>query len=103
MTTKSVDKRSEHIDCKSIAFYLPQYHSIPENDKAWGEGFTEWTNVKKAMPIVKGQYQPQEPLDDDYYCLLDVEAIRKQIAIAKKYSVYGFCFYHYYFKNGRGC
>ena len=93
--------KTEFIDCKSIAFYLPQYHAIPENDKAWGKGFTEWTNVKKAVPLVKQQYQPQEPLNDDYYSLLDVDTIRKQISLAKEYGIYGFCFYHYYFKNGK--
>ncbi len=84
-----------------IAFYLPQYHAIPENDKAWGKGFTEWTNVKKAVPFYKGQVQPHVPLHEDYYNLLDETVMRKQAKQAKEYGIYGFCFYHYYFKNGK--
>ena len=86
---------------KTIAFYLPQFHAIPENDKAWGEGFTEWTNVKKAVPIYKGQYQPRVPLNNNYYNLLDSEVMQQQAEIAKKYNLYGFCYYHYYFKGGK--
>jgi hypothetical protein len=84
---------------KIIAFHLPQFHSIPENDEWWGEGFTEWTNSKKCKPAYPGHYQPKEPLNDYYYNLLDKSALLWQTELAKKYGLYGFCFYHYWFKG----
>lgn len=85
---------------KLIAFHLPQFHSIPENDEWWGKGFTEWVNTKKATASFSGHYQPREPLNDNYYDMLDYETRKWQADIAKKNGIYGFCYYHYWF-NGK--
>lgn len=85
---------------KILAIYLPQFHVIPENDKWWGEGFTEWTNVKRGKPFYPGHYQPREPLNDDYYDLSDLKVLEKHTQLARKAGIYGFAFYHYYF-NGK--
>jgi hypothetical protein len=83
---------------KTIAYFLPQFHEIPENNMWWGPGFTEWTNLKRARPLFEG-HSIIEPLNDNYYNLLEKDTVIWQTELAKKYSLYGFCYYHYWFKG----
>ena len=89
-------------DIKALAFYLPQFHTFPENDQWWGKGFTEWTNTRKATPQYPSHYQPREPHDDiGYYDLSDWHTLQKQAEMIRRHGLYGLCIYYYWFSGKR--
>ena len=86
---------------KTIAMYLPQFHRVAENDAWWGEGFTDWSAMNRAKPLFDGHKQPKKPLNNYQYDLLEKETFLWQEQLMRAHGVYGFCFYHYWFKDGR--
>lgn len=87
------------VKTKVIAYYLPQFHEIQENNLWWGQGFTEWTNVKKAEPLFEHHNQPRIPLNHNYYNLMDKKTVEWQTKLASEYGIDGFAYYHYWFEG----
>ena len=95
-----INMRKEELP-KVLAVYLPQFYENEDNNLWWGKGFTDWESVKSAEAYFSKHHQPKVPLDHNYYDLSRKKTMERQSEMAKKYGIYGFCFYHYYFKNGK--
>lgn len=93
--------RRDTCDSKIIAWYLPQFHQMEINNKFHGQGFTEWTNSSRAIPLFVGHYQPHIPYDVGYYDLTNLDSFKRQIYLAKHYGIFGFCFHYYWFSRKR--
>jgi len=101
-TAATAGEGDESERVRAIAMYLPQFHRVAENDAWWGEGFTEWTFVRRSRPMFAGHEQPQVPhADVGYYDLDDPAVLERQAAMARRHGIHGFCFYHYWFSGQR--